>query len=122
METYIATVFAKHGHEEDVTRFYQELEPFYEDAQGFHGREILRARPGTMLEAVKKMVSPEEMARHAEPPGPPGVHFVIIERWDSVEDRMAFSRSLEGDRQKALFPHLLPEHTHEFYSDVTPAS
>lgn len=120
MEIYIATVFAKHGHEDEVTRFYQDLEPMYADVKGFHGRQILRARPGTMVEAVKKVVTAEEMAAHAEPPGPPGVHFVIVERWDSVDDRIAFSRSLDRDRQKALFPHLLPEHTHEFYSDVTP--
>ena len=120
MEVYIATVFAKLGHEEDVTNFYRDLEPSYAEAKGFHGRQILRARPGTMLEAVKKVVTPEEIARHPEPPGPPGVHFVIIEQWDSVDDRIAFSRSLDSNRQKALFPHLLPEHTHEFYSDVTP--
>ena len=120
MEVYIATVFAKHGHEDDVMTFYQDLEPAYAEAKGFHGRQILRARPGTMLEAVKKVVTEEELARHPEPPGPAGVHFVIIEQWDSVEDRIAFSRSLDSNRQKALFPHLLPEHTHEFYSDVTP--
>ncbi len=120
MEIYIATVFAKPGHEADVTKFYQEQEEQLKGAKGFQGRQIMRARPGTMLEAVKKVLSAEEIARHSEAEGPAGTHFVILETWDSVDERMAYSRSIDGGRAQSLIPHLLPEHTHEYYEDVTP--
>lgn len=119
MVTYIATVWAKPGHEDDVTRFYQSLEPLMREAPGFRGRQILRAKPGTMAEAVRKLVSAEELARHAEPPGPAGTHFVIIEHWDSVDQRMAFSRGVAAGRARELIPFVLPDHTHEFYEDVS---
>ena len=121
MVTYVATVFARQGHEDDVARFYQSLEPLLQDAPGFRSRQLLRANPGTMLEAVQRLYSAEELARHAEPPTdlPQGVHFVIVESWDSVDARMSFSRGAAKGRSKDLFPHLHPEHTHEFYEDVT---
>ncbi len=121
MVTYIATVFAKHGHEDEVTQFYLEQEASLSKAEGFHGRQILRARPGTMVAAVKKVISEEEMARHAEAEGPAGVHFVIIEQWDNVDIKTAHSRAQDSDRMRDLIPHLLPEHTHEYYEDITPA-
>ena len=120
MEIYIATVFAKLGHEDDVTRFYQGQEALLAKARGYRGRQILRARPGTMVAAVSKVMSKEDMARHAEAEGPQGVHFVIVEQWDSIDDRVAYSRSVDSSRMKELIPHLLPEHTHEYYEDVTP--
>jgi len=120
VEIYIATVFARHGHEDQVTKFYQDQEEPLQGAKGFRGRQILRARPGTMVEAVKKVMSEEDLARLAEMPGPAGVHFVIIEKWDSVDEKVAYSRSIEGGRAKDLIPHLLPEHTHEYYSDISP--
>ncbi len=120
MVTYIATVWAKPGHENEVTRFYQDLEPLMRSAKGFRGRKILRARAGTMAAAVRKVASAEEMARHAEPE-PTGTHFVMIEQWDSVEERIGFSRGAAAGRSKDLFPHILPEHSHEFYEDMTPA-
>jgi hypothetical protein len=49
------------------------------------------------------------------------VQFVMIEEWDSVADRVAFSRGASAARNKELFPHLLPAHSHEFYEDMTPA-
>ena len=121
MVTYVATVYARNGHEDKVAAFYQELAALSEQARGFHGRQILQARPGTMVEAVFRIMTPEELAGHKEPPHaePEGVHFIIIETWDSVEDRIAFSRGLGKERNKALFPHLLPEHSHEFYQDVS---
>ena len=72
-----------------------------------------------MFEIVKQFVSEEELAANREPPHPEGVHFVIIEQWDTAEDRIRFSRSLDKARSAALYPHLLPQHTHEFYTDVT---
>jgi hypothetical protein len=120
METYIATVFAKPGSEDEVVSFYTELGPQYSDAKGFHGRQILKALPGTMLEAVKKVRTAEELAAHAEAEGPKGTHLIIIEQWENVDDRITFSKGLDGSRAAKLIPHLLPEHTHEFYTDITP--
>jgi hypothetical protein len=75
-----------------------------------------------MAEAVFRLYPPEELANHREPPhaAPKGVHFVIIESWDSVDDRLNFSRGVSGDRMRELIPHLEPEHSHEFYEDVSP--
>lgn len=122
MHTYIATLFAKPGHELEVTRFYQELEPLLKAAKGYRGRTILRARPGTVEAEVRRVTPPEELKAHAHEEGPAGVHFVMIEQWDSVSDRIAFSRGASRARSRELFPHLLPTHTHEFYEDVTPTS
>lgn len=119
MVTYIATIFAKPGHEAQVTEFYQSLEPLMRAAKGYRGRRILRARTGTMANAVRKVLTPEEAARNPEPESK-GTHFVTVEQWDSVDERIAFARS--SGRTKELIPHILPEHSHEFYEDVTPAA
>ena len=67
---------------------------------------------------------PEEMAKHPEPEGHHGdesaVMFVIVEEWESVDKRMDFSMNRDKSRERELFPHLEPAHTHEFYTDVTP--
>ena len=120
MVTYIATIWAKPGHEDAVTKFYQDLEPLLRQAPGYRSRRILRARNGAALEAVRKVVSAEEVARHAEHQAP-GTQFILVEQWDSVDQRVAFSRGASASRGRELFPHILPEHTHEFYEDVTPA-
>lgn len=121
MITYVATVFAKPGRELAVTQFYQDLEPFLKSAPGYRGRQMLRARPGTMEAEVRRVMSPEELTGHGqEDHDPLGVHFVIVEQWDSVADRVAFSRGAAKTRSTALFPHLLPQHSHEFYEDVSP--
>ena len=119
MITYIASVFAKPGHELAVTRFYQDLEQPLKEAPGYRNRRILRARPGTMEAEVRRVVPPEQLKGHGHD-GPAGVHFIIVEQWDSVTERVAFSRGVSGGRSKELIPHLLPEHSHEFYEDVTP--
>ena len=120
MVIYIATIWAKPGHEDDVTRFYQGMEPQLRAARGYRGRRILRARTGTMVEAIRKVVSAEEFARHPAPPVK-GTHFILVEEWDSVEERLAFARSsATAGRSRDLFPYILPEHSHEFYEDVTP--
>ena len=100
--------------------FYKSLQPELEKAKGFRGREIYRGRMGTMKEALSKVMTPEQMAAHPEPEDDGSVHFIVIEHWDSVEDRMAYSASTDKSRNKELFPNLKPEHTHEYYSDVTP--
>lgn len=121
MVTYIAGVYAKNGHEDEVVAYYQGLAELSGKAKGFRSRQILKAQPGTMVAAVKRIMSAEELAAHKEPPHeePEGVHILVIETWDSVDDRFAFSRGLGKERSKALFPHLLPEHSHEFYEDLS---
>ena len=121
MEIYITTIFAKHGHEDQVAQFYKDQEDELKNAKGYRGRTIMKARPGTMVAAVKKVLTEEEIARHSEAAGPDGVHFVIIEKWDSVDDKTAYSRSIDSGRNRDLIPHLLPEHTHEYYDDITSA-
>ncbi|MDP6437957.1 MAG: hypothetical protein QF790_03115 [Gammaproteobacteria bacterium] len=117
METFIITVTAQPGHDDGVTRFYEEIEPLMSEADGFIGRKLYRARTGTMVEAVKKAYTAEELAAHPEPPHEdPGTQFIIIEEWESVDKRIAFGKA-NGDRNKDLIPHLLPSHTHEFYDE-----
>ncbi|MDJ0927298.1 MAG: hypothetical protein QNJ73_06550 [Gammaproteobacteria bacterium] len=121
MEIYVATMFAKHGSEDEVMRFYQDLEPQLRAATGYKGRHILRAKPGTLFDIVKDYFTEEQLAQNPEPPHPEGVHFVMVEMWDSAEDRVRFSRGQDKARAQQLIPHLLPQHTHEFYDDVTPS-
>ena len=120
MVTFITCVLAKPGHELAVSRFYQDLEPLLKEAPGYRDRRILRARPGTMEAELRRVVPPEQLRAHSHD-GPAGVHFVIVEQWDSVAERVAYSRGASATRGKELFPHLLPQHSHEFYEDVTPA-
>ena len=46
MDTYIATVWAKPGSENEVAGFYVGMGKQYAEAPGFIGRQILQARPG----------------------------------------------------------------------------
>jgi heme-degrading monooxygenase HmoA len=119
MVTYIATIYAKPGHELEVTQYYQDLEPQLKEAKGYRGRRIYRARPGTMEAEIRRVIPADQLKGHPEE-GPPGVHFIMVEEWDSVADRIAFSRSASNARGKELFSHILPQHSHEFYEDVTP--
>jgi heme-degrading monooxygenase HmoA len=120
METFIVTVFAKPGHEDDVAKFYRELEELNDQAEGFHGRQVFQAKNGTMVESVLRHYTEEELKAHAEAAPPDGTQFIIIEHWDSVDQRTLFSKNVSGGRSGQLFPHLLPEHSHEFYTDITP--
>ena len=120
MENFVITFTAKAGKEDIVADFYTEMQPQYESAKGFRGRQILQARPGTMADALRKVMTPEQMAQHPEPADDGSVHFIIIEKWDSIEDRMAFSETMDKSRNAGLFPNLKPEHTHEYYTDITP--
>jgi heme-degrading monooxygenase HmoA len=120
MENFVITFTAQPGKEDIVARFYTELQPQYDAAKGFRGRQILQARPGTMANALRKVMTEEQMAQHPEPESDGSVHFIIIEKWDSIEDRMAFSASMDKSRNAELFPNLKPQHTHEYYTDITP--
>jgi len=118
MQPYIVTIIIKTGHEDDVVRFYQDLEPQLREAPGYHGRQIYLAKTGSMATAIRKLYSPEELAKHAEPPhDDPGVQLIMIEQWDSIEERILFSKNVVAGRQKEIFPYLLPNHSHEFYED-----
>jgi len=120
MQNYVVQVSAKPGHEEEVTKFYQDLEPLLKEAKGFRGRKMFRAQTGTMAAAVRARSTEEELAKHAEPPHEhPGTQFVIVESWDSIDDRMQFSMSVQAPRTRDLIPHLLPDHSHEFFEDIS---
>ena len=118
MQPYIVTLQIKTGHEDDVVSFYQDLEPQLREAPGYHGRQIFLAKTGTMAAAVRKLYSAEELSKHTEPShDDPGVQLIMIEQWDSVEERMLFSKNIVAGRQKTIFPFLMPNHSHEFYAD-----
>ena len=121
METYIITFSALPGKENIIADYYTSLEPEYAAAKGFRGRQIYQSRPGVMVEHVKKNMSAEEMAKHPAESGheDESTMFVIIEQWDSIDDRWAFSRSQDKGRAASLFPNLKPEHTHEYYHDIS---
>jgi len=119
MENFIITFSTLPGKEQEVTEFYTSLQPEYDAAKGFRGRSIYRARPGTMAHHLSKVMTPEQMAKHPDPGEDGSVHFIIIEQWDSIEDRMAFSATQDKSRNAALFPKLKPEHTHEYYEQIS---
>ena len=121
METYIVTVIAKPGHEDDVAKFYRDVAELDDQAEGFHGRQIFQAKNGTKVESVLRHYTEEELQAHAEAAPPDGTQFIIIELWESVDQRIQFSKNVSGGRNPLLFPHLLPDHSHEFYKDITPS-
>ena len=118
MEIFVTTFSALAGKEDVVSEFYTKMQPEYEAAKGFQSRQVFRAKPGTMLNALRKVMSEEDIAKHPEPEDDGSIHFVIVEKWDSIEDRMAFSASQNKARNAELFPNLKPEHTHEYYDDL----
>jgi len=123
METFVITLSAKPGAADKVADFYVRQQAEYAKADGFIGRQLLKAKTGAHVEAVKKRYSPEELAKHPEG-GHHGdadaTHFIIIEQWESVDQRMNFSQNRDKGPERELFPNLMPDHTHEFYSDITP--
>ena len=132
METYIVTVLAKSGHEQQVADFYLSQADSLKAAPGFEGRSIFQARTGTMLAAVLAGMTPEERQKfedrghgHGDDQGDDqgekedkGTRFILIEKWATVDERMAFAKSGTSQRSADLLPHLLPEHTHEFYETI----
>lgn len=120
MESFIVCVTAKPGHEDAVAKFYRDGEAMLKGAKGYGGRKIYQAENGKMIEAVRRYYTPEELAAHPEPPhGSQGVDFIVIEHWETVDDRMDFSKNQMADRNKDLIQHLMPDHSHEFFKEVT---
>ena len=120
MAIYILNIIAKRGHENAVTDLFESLQEELEQADGFHSRTIYRAKDGLFLETVKQVYTKDELDKMAnqEVPGPDGVHFMIHETWESPDQRVRHSRA-DGHKFTAqLVPHILPEHSHEFYETV----
>ena len=81
---------------------------------------IYSLQDGLFLKMVEQTYTKEELEKMAgqEIPGPEGVHFMIHEIWDSAEQRMRYSRADEHKFTLRLVPHILPEHSHEFYETI----
>jgi heme-degrading monooxygenase HmoA len=120
MATFILNVIAKRGHEDAVTELFESLQEHLEQADGFQSRTIYRAKDGLFLDLVKQTYTKEELDKMAnqEMPGPEGVHFMIHEIWETPEQRMRYSRADEHKFTAQLVPHILPEHSHEFYETI----
>lgn len=120
MEIFIVSVTAKHGHEDAVADFYRNNDELLKTAPGYQGRKIYQAKTGEHIAAVRRHYTAEELAKHPEPPHHhPGTQFIIVEFWDSADDRMSFSKyKMSKQNQAALFPHLEPAHSHEFFREI----
>ena len=121
METVVVRIAAKAGMEDKVEQYYLGQQAEYDAAEGFVDRTILRARTGTMLESIRSQMTPEQIAQQPAPEfdAEQGTEFLLIERWDSIESRLAFTMSRKKGRDKELFPYLLPQHAAEYYDEVT---
>jgi len=120
MAIYILNVIAKRGHENAVTELFESSLDKLEQADGFQSRTIYRAKDGLFVEKVKQMYTKDELEKmgNQEVPGPDGVHFMIHENWESPDHRMRYSRADAHKFTAQLIPHILPEHSHEFYETV----
>ena len=125
MISFIVSVTAKDGHEDQVADFYRGIGELQSKAPGFGGRHIYRARTGAMVKAVLAGMSEEDRDKHSAgghgghgDHATEGTQFVIIEQWASIDDRMAFASGAAASRTKELVPHLLPVHSHEFFEEV----
>jgi len=121
METVVVHIAAKAGMEDKVEAFYLSQQDEYAAAPGFIDRTILKARTGAMFAAIKSRMTPEQIAKHPapEPDADPGTEFILIERWESVAARMDFTMNRSKERDKDLFPYLLPRHASEFFDEVS---
>jgi hypothetical protein len=120
MELFIVHITAKHGHEDAVAKYYENTETLLKGAKGYRGRKIFRAETGKMIEAVHRFYTPEELANDPEPPhGPQGTDFIVIECWDSVDERMDFSKNGSANKARDLVVHLEPDHSHEFFKEIS---
>ena len=118
MEHFIVTLLAKPGGEAKVASYYQRIGKDIEAADGFLGRTVMRSVPGSMAEDVNKRITAEQRAEHPPHDDEQSAQFIIHEKWESKEARWAFSSNLNIDRKAELFPHILNEHTHEYYVDA----
>lgn len=121
METVVVQIAAKAGMEDKVESFYLSQQAEYEAAPGFIDRKILKAKSGAMFDAIKSRMTAEQIARHPAPEveGEQGTEFILIEHWESVDARMNFTMNRSKERDKDLFPYLLPRHASEFYEEVS---
>ena len=121
METVVVRIAAREGMEDKVEQYYLGQQAEYEAAEGFISRTILRARTGTMLESIMSRMTPEQIARQPKPEteGEQGTEFLLIEQWESIDSRMTFTLNRKKDRDKELFPLLLPQHAAEYYDEVS---
>jgi len=120
METVVVRIAARPGMEDKVEQFYLSQQGEYEVAEGFVSRTILKARTGTMLESIMSQMTPEQIAKQPAPEvdGEQGTEFILIEQWTSIDSRMTFTLNRKKERDKELFPYLLPQHAAEYYDEV----
>ena len=121
METIVVQIAAKAGMEEKVEAFYLSQQTEYEAASGFIDRTILKARTGAMFKAIQSRMTAEQIAKHPAPEvdEEQGTEFILIEHWESAELRMDFTMNRSKERDKDLFPYLLPRHASEFYEEIS---
>ena len=118
METYVVTIYAQFEHADGVADYYTGLQPLYEAAEGFISRKVYRAKTGAMVKAVMATYSKEELAGNPEEAHAQGEHFVMIEEWKTIQHRINFGRGLSKEHHMKVIPFILPEHSHEFYSEL----
>lgn len=120
--TYILNVVAAPGRADNVANFFRDLEPSLRDAQGFKSRQIYQCRVGAMAQSINKHFLGKD-AESIEVPleDDKGTQFVVIEKWESIQDRMAFSKNLNAGRNNDLKANLLPQHSHEFFENISVA-
>ena len=110
METYIISVVAKPGHEDDVARFFKGVESLSTDARTFANAKSFKRGPrhgGRRLETVYagRISQPSRTAPRGS--GDP-VH--RDRKMGHIEDCMLCSKNIEMNvRGEGLIPHLLPE-------------
>ena len=121
METVVVQIAAKAGMEDKVEAFYLSQQAEYEAAPGFIDRTILKARTGEMFKAIQSRLTAEQIAKHPAPEvdEEQGTEFILVEHWESAELRMDFTMNRSKERDKDLFPYLLPRHASEYYEEVT---
>lgn len=120
MEHFIVLLQIKPGHEQDVADYYRALESDLKDAPGFRGRKIYLAERGRMASELMTVYTREDLAKDPEPPHEDdGTQLVVIEQWDTSKQRLEFSKKVSGKRKTGIIPYLLPEHSHEFYTDLS---
>ena len=95
MENFVITFTAKPGKDDAVASFYSDLQPEYDRAKGFRGRQILRAKPGTMANALRKVMTAEQMAQHPEPENDGSVHFISENIDNKIMEGMSTIRGNE---------------------------
>lgn len=118
MEFYIATIFVKPGFEDQVAAYHKSMQDEMSGVPGFIGREVYQADNGRLMDEAKKIYTEEEIKQNAEDHHTPSTHFVMIEKWESADARMKFVKSVASEKKHEIIPYLLPDHTHEFYSQI----